>query len=140
MAKKKAKSKPKKTSKSKASKKPKSRKTKASARKSRRATKPAKRSASKKPIAKPSAKPAVQKTRLGEVTHFYSHLSVAVVKVENSIKTGDKISIEGATTNFKQKVDSMQIDLDKISEAKKGQEIGMKVIDKVREGDVVFKG
>ncbi|PIN86341.1 translation elongation factor-like protein [Candidatus Woesearchaeota archaeon CG10_big_fil_rev_8_21_14_0_10_44_13] len=81
----------------------------------------------------------MQRTKIGEVTHFYSHISVAVVKIENSLKAGDVISIEGATTNLKQKVESMQIDHDKVTEAKKGQEIGMKVIDKVREGDIVYK-
>lgn len=94
-----------------------------------------------KKAAKPS-KPAAavpKKNRVGTVTHFYSNISVAVIKVEGILKVGDKISIEGATTNFMQKIDSMQVEHEQISVAKPGDEIGMKVKGKTREGDVVYK-
>lgn len=118
--------------------------------KSAKASKKPKKKAVKKAAGKKKTKALVakapssvavmpKKKRAGVVTHFYSHISVAVVKVEDSIKLGDKISIEGATTNFKQKAGSMQIDRKDITEAKKGQEIGLKVDDKVREGDIVYK-
>lgn len=100
-----------------------------------------KRFAKAKKAVKPS-KPAAavpKKNRAGTVTHFYSNISVAVIKVEDTLKVGDKISIEGATTNFTQKIDSMQVEHEQISVAKPGDEIGMKVKDKVREGDVVYK-
>lgn len=80
-----------------------------------------------------------KKTRLGKVTHFFDKISVAVIKIEKPIAVGDEISIEGSTTNFRQKVSSMQIDMKPIEKAKKGQEIGMKTKDKAREGDIVFK-
>lgn len=94
-----------------------------------------------KKAAKPSkpAAAAPKKNRVGTVTHFYSNISVAVIKVEDTLKVGDKISIEGATTSFTQKIDSMQVEHEQISVAKPGDEIGMKVKGKTREGDVVYK-
>jgi len=52
---------------------------------------------------------------------------------------GDEISIEGATTNFRQKVTSMEIEHKKVDVAKAGQSIGLKVEERVREGDIVYK-
>jgi len=82
---------------------------------------------------------ADEKKEIGEVTHFFTNIGVAVIKLSDSIKVGDEITIEGATTNIEQKVDSMQIEHKEVKEAKKGQSIGMKVKDRVREGDKCFK-
>lgn len=79
------------------------------------------------------------KKQIGTVTHFYNEINVGVISLTDTLKVGDTISIEGETTNFKQKVDSMQINRKPIEEAKKGQEIGMKVKDRVREHDIVYK-
>ena len=79
------------------------------------------------------------KTKVGKISHYFTKIGVAVIEVEKPIKVGDTISIEGATTKFEQPVDSMQIEKEKIEEAKKGQSIGIKVKDKVRPGDEVFK-
>ena len=76
---------------------------------------------------------------VGKITHFFSKISVAVIELKDTIKVGDELRFEGATTDFSQKVDSMQIEQDSIQEAKAGQEIGMKVKDRVREGDLVYK-
>ena len=76
---------------------------------------------------------------IGKVTHFYTHLSVAVVELSGTLKIGDKIRIKGATSDFEQTIDSMQIEHDKIEEAKKGQSIGLKVKEHVRQHDVVYK-
>lgn len=75
---------------------------------------------------------------IGKVTHFFDKISVAVVKLSGSLKKGDKIRIKGATTDFEQEVESMQIDKQEIAEAKKGQEIGLKVKDRVRNNDTVY--
>ena len=56
------------------------------------------------------------------------------------MNVGDEISIEGSTTNFQQKVDSLQIEKEKIMKAKKGQSVGIKVKDRVRVNDIVYKG
>ena len=80
-----------------------------------------------------------EKKLIGTITHFFGGLSVAVIELKDNLKVGDKIIIEGATTSFEQPVNSMQIDRKDIKEAKKGDDIGMKVKDKVRPGDKVYK-
>ncbi|MFH1237669.1 MAG: EF-Tu/IF-2/RF-3 family GTPase [Candidatus Aenigmatarchaeota archaeon] len=79
------------------------------------------------------------KKLVGKVRHYFSNISVAVIDLSSTLKVGDEISIEGSSTNVTQKVDSMQIEHKNVEEAKKGQSIGMKVADRVREGDVVFR-
>lgn len=76
---------------------------------------------------------------IGKVAHYYTKLGVAVVELSDTLKVGDKIRIKGATSDFEQPVDSMQIEHEKIEEAKAGQSIGMKVKEHVREHDVVYK-
>ena len=77
--------------------------------------------------------------KVGNVTHYYTSIGVAVVKLSGILKAGDKIRIKGATSDFTQTADSMQIEKDKIQEAKKGQSIGLKVKEHAREHDVVYK-
>ena len=77
--------------------------------------------------------------KVGEVSHYFTKVQVAVIEVTAPLKVGDEISVEGATTNFTQKVDSMQIEHEEVEQAKKGDSIGMKVVDRVREGDQVFR-
>jgi putative protease len=81
----------------------------------------------------------VEKIRIGKISHFYSKISVAVVELEDTLNVGDTISIEGIATNVTQTVDSMQIEHEGVQTAKKGQSIGLRVNDKVRENDVVYK-
>lgn len=84
-------------------------------------------------------KKAEEKKLIGKVTHYFTDIGVAVIELEDTLKVGDEISVEGATTNFTQKIDSMQIEHKNMEEAKKGDSIGLKVTDRVREGDQVFK-
>lgn len=109
-------------------------------------TKPAvkKKVLKKKKIVKGKAKtkPAVVVPSLpviGEITHFFPHVSAGVIKLSGELKAGDMVQIKGHTTDFKQAVESMQIDHVPVNEATKGQEIGLKVKDRVRIGDVVYK-
>ncbi|MBN1502710.1 hypothetical protein JW930_04135 [Candidatus Woesearchaeota archaeon] len=82
----------------------------------------------------------VQGKEIGEVTHFFSRIGVAVIKLtKDKLNVGDTIRIKGHTTDFEQKVDSMQIDHKNINEAKKGAEIGMRVQEAVRENDTVYR-
>ena len=76
---------------------------------------------------------------VGKVTHYFTNVQVAVIELVGSLKVGDKIHIKGATSDFTQTVDSMQVQHNKIEEAKQGDDIGMKVVEHVREGDKVFK-
>lgn len=80
-----------------------------------------------------------EKKLVGKVTHYYNKIGVAVVELEDELRLGDEISIEGKTTNFRQKVESMQIEHKPVEIAKAGDSIGLKVIEKVREGDRVYK-
>ena len=78
-----------------------------------------------------------EKVLVGKVTNFFTNLSVALIELSDTLKEGDKISIEGSTTSIEQKAESMQINRQAVQEAKKGDSIGLKVRDRVRPGDLV---
>lgn len=78
-------------------------------------------------------------TKVGRIEHFYSRASVAVVELSAPIKKGDKILIRGGTTNVSQVVESMEVEHEQLNEAQAGQRIGLKVADRVRENDIVYK-
>jgi putative protease len=80
-----------------------------------------------------------EKILVGKITHYFTNINVAVIELEGEIKLGDKLLFEGATTNFEQPLDSMEIDRKPIETAGKGQSIGLKVKDRVRLGDKVYK-
>jgi len=75
---------------------------------------------------------------LGRITHYFPKIEVAIVELKASIKTGDKIAIKGSTTNFEQIVESMQIEHEDVQSAEAGKSIGLKVVQRVREGDIVY--
>jgi putative protease len=75
---------------------------------------------------------------IGKITHFFNNIDVAVVELTGKLKVGDKIKIKGATTDFEMKVNSMQVEHEKLDEAKKGQSVGLKVKGKVRQHDKVY--
>ena len=105
-----------------------------------RARKPAARPAAPKPVAVSPASMAPPGERIGVVTHYYSHLAVAVVKLEAArLRVGDTIHIRGHTTDFKQRVDSLQVNHAPVQEAGPGDDFGLKVRDHAREHDVVYK-
>lgn len=76
---------------------------------------------------------------VGAVTHYFTKISVAVVELSDTLSVGDKILIKGMTTNIEQTVNSMQIEHVNVEKAEAGQSIGLKVNDRVREGDTVYK-
>lgn len=77
---------------------------------------------------------------IGRITHFFSKISVGVLELDKGgVRIGDTIHIKGHTTDFYQKVESMQVEHEPIESAEKGMEVGLKVESPVREGDVVFK-
>lgn len=78
------------------------------------------------------------KKPVGKITHYFTKIGVAVIELSGPLKVGDKISIEGATTNISQTINSMQIEHKSVHSAGKGQSIGLKVVDRVREGDDCF--
>lgn len=81
----------------------------------------------------------MEKKEIGKIIHFFGKIMVAAIKLSDSLKVGDKISIEGAHTNFEQTIESMQIENSPVEEAGAGDDIGIKVKDRVREGDMVYK-
>jgi hypothetical protein len=118
----------------------------------RAAPKPAARPASRpRPVpARPAPKPAaVAPARpeplpgeelIGVVTHYYGHLSVAAIRLESgSLSVGDTIRVLGHTSDFRQRIVSMQIEHQSVTEAGKRQEIGLKVTEHARENDLVYK-
>ncbi len=80
-----------------------------------------------------------EKKLVGKVSHYYSKIGVAVIDLEDAVTKGDQISIEGSTTNIQQAVDSMQVEHSAVTTANKGDSIGVKVKDRVRPGDAVYK-
>ena len=80
-----------------------------------------------------------EKILVGKISHYFSKIGVAVIELTDTLAVGDEISIEGRVTNLRQTVESMEIEHKKIDGAKPGDSIGMKVSDKVREKDNVYK-
>ena len=76
---------------------------------------------------------------VGKITHFFTKINVAIVELAGALAVGDQILIKGPSTNVEQKVDSMQIEHENVEKAVKGQSIGLKVNDRVRENDIVYK-
>ncbi|MEK9186637.1 MAG: translation elongation factor-like protein [Patescibacteria group bacterium] len=100
------------------------------------------------------AKPKIKKTKsspkkamptgrqekpIGVITHYYGGIDVGIIKFNKSVKAGTEVEIRGATTDFSQKLNSMQYDHKPIETAPKGKEVGVKLEDKVREGDEVYE-
>jgi len=82
----------------------------------------------------------VKEEKIGEVVHYFGKISVAAIKLtDGDLKVGDTIHIKGHTSDFTQKVESMQIEHNSVTEAKKGSDIGIKVPEHVREKDTVYK-
>jgi len=76
---------------------------------------------------------------IGQVTHYFGNIGVAVIEIQDSLKVGDAIRIVGGETDFTQNVDSMEVEHQKVEVAKKGESVGLKVDQKVREGYKVYK-
>lgn len=82
----------------------------------------------------------MEEKKIGEVTHYFSHIGVAIVKIDKEgLKVGDTIHIKGATSDFQQKVESIQIEHKTVTEAKPRDMVGLKVKEHAREKDEVFK-
>jgi translation elongation factor EF-1alpha len=80
-----------------------------------------------------------KEVEIGEIMHFFPHVNAAVIKLKAALAQGDTVHIKGHTTDFEEPVTSMQVDNQSISSAKKGDEVGLLVKEKVRKGDIVYK-
>jgi hypothetical protein len=86
------------------------------------------------------AKPAPPGERIGVVTHYYSHLSVAILRLESgTLRVGDGIHIRGHTTDLSQRVESLEVNHAPATEVGPNDDFGLKVVGHVREHDVVYK-
>lgn len=115
----------------------------------KKAVKPARKPARKLPARRAPPKaakapspppPPLPGERIGIVTHYYGNVSVAVVKLESgSLRVGDTIHVRGHTSDFTQRVESLQIGHAPVSEVGPNDDFGLKVIAHVREHDIVYK-
>jgi hypothetical protein len=92
---------------------------------------------------KPSrpAQPTAAEQRIGIVTHYYSHLSVVALQLEpgTTLRVGDVIHIRGHTSDFTQKVESLEVDHAPVAEVGPKDDFGLKVVEHAREHDTVYK-
>ena len=77
-------------------------------------------------------------TKIATINHFFDHIGVAAMKLDGDLKVGDNIRVKGATTDFTQTVAGLQSDHVDLPAAHAGQEVGLKMDDKVREGDGIY--
>jgi len=77
-------------------------------------------------------------TKVGEITHFFDKIGVAVVELLTGLKNGDRIKITGSS-EFEQTVESMQMDHEQIESAQKGDTVGLKLNDPAKSGDEIYK-
>lgn len=86
------------------------------------------------------AQAALPGERIGVVTHYYGHLSVAVIRLESGrLRVGDRIVVRGHTSDFTQRVDSLQVDHKPVMEVGPNDDFALKVVAHAREHDVVYK-
>ena len=77
---------------------------------------------------------------IGRITHYFSKINVGVLEItKGNVHVGDTIHIKGHTTDYYQKIQSMQVEHAPVESAEEGMQVGLKVEASVREGDVVFK-
>lgn len=81
----------------------------------------------------------MEEKEIGKVTHFYGHIGVGIIELLDTLKVGDTIHIKGHSEDFTQPVDSIQIEHSSVPEAKPGDVIGIKVLQKVHPHDKVYK-
>jgi hypothetical protein len=87
------------------------------------------------------AQPTAAEQRIGVVTHYYSHLSVVAMQLEpgTTLRVGDVIHIRGHTTDFIQKVESLEVNHAPVTEVAPNDDFGLKVVEHAREHDTVYK-
>lgn len=81
----------------------------------------------------------MQEKEIGTVTHYFGHINVIIIQLQDTLKIGDTIRVKGHTSDFTQKVDSMQIEHVSVTEAKAADAVGIKIEQKSHPKDKVFK-
>ncbi len=80
-----------------------------------------------------------EEVEIGRVGDYFAHISVAGIDLTGALKVGDRIRIKGHTTDLEEVVESIQIEHESVQEAKAGDRIGVKVNDRCRHGDHVYR-
>ena len=80
-----------------------------------------------------------EKKLVGTVSHYFGKIRVAGILVSDQLAIGDQVFIIGHTTAFEQTVNSMELEKQPIEVAESGQDVGVRVIERVRKGDKVYK-
>lgn len=76
---------------------------------------------------------------IGKVSHWFGNINVVGISLTGDLEVGDTIHIQGHTTDFEQEVGSMQIESEQVTQAGPGDEVGLKVSERARVGDTVYK-
>jgi|SRR3989344_6961245 len=77
--------------------------------------------------------------QIGKIIHYYDKIGVGVVHLDGVLKTGDTIHVKGGVSDFEQAVESMQLNHESVNSAKKGEEVAIKLAQKAKEGDILYK-
>jgi len=77
--------------------------------------------------------------QIGRITHYYSKIGVGIIELSGKISVGDNLHFKGNSTDFEEEVKTLQVDHEEVDSAKKGDQVGIKVPEKVRDGDKVYK-
>lgn len=99
----------------------------------------------KKPVKKivkqkKAIKPKTKEELVGKIVHYFNNIEVGIVKIiKGALSEGDRIKIKSGSSEFEQEVKSMQINHQQVLKAKKGDVVGLKVKDKIKEGDEIYK-
>lgn len=81
----------------------------------------------------------MQETQVGIVTHYFTRIGVAAIRLTGTLRVGNTVHILGRSTDCQETIRSMEIEHAAVEEATAGQEIGLKVAERVREGDIVYR-
>jgi len=81
----------------------------------------------------------MQEKEIGKITHYYSNISVGIIELSDTLTVGDSIHIKGHSSDFTQSIDSLQIEHASVTQAKAGDVVGIKVIQKAHPNDKVYK-
>lgn len=84
-------------------------------------------------------KKVMEEEKIGVISHYFGKAQVAVLKLEKDLSLNDLLHIKGDITDFEQPLESMQVHHKQVDTAKKGAPVGIKLIEKAREGDIVFR-
>jgi hypothetical protein len=82
---------------------------------------------------------AMTEVEIGKITHYFGHVGAGIIELTDALKVGDKIHIKGHSADFTQDIISMQIEHKDVTEAKAGEQVGVKLDQKVHQHDVVYK-